>query len=228
MQKKRLIELQNVSKTYTLGSTFVHALTGVNKSIYSEEFLAITGPSGSGKSSLLNLISFVDFPTNGKVLYGEKDVTLLSEKEISSFRSNKIGIIFQNFNLIPILTALENVVFPLQIQGKSKDQQAMNHKATELLSELGLGTFLHHKPNELSGGQKQRVAIARALITDPEIIIADEPTSALDSKTALEIIGLMKKLNEEKKITFVFSTHDTNIIKEVNYTIELKDGKLKD
>ncbi|MDQ1152387.1 putative ABC transport system ATP-binding protein [Sphingobacterium zeae] len=227
MEKKKLIDLQNVSKTYAVGKNSVHALKNINWTVNSDEFIAIIGPSGSGKSSLLNLLSFVDFPSSGKIQYNGREVSDLSDTDISHFRSNKIGIIFQNFNLIPVLSALENVMFPLEIQGKAYDKGVVISKAKNLLTELGLGNYMDHKPNELSGGQKQRVAIARALITDPEIIIADEPTSALDSTTALEIIGLMKRLNVEKKITFIFSTHDTNIIKEVDYTIELKDGELK-
>ncbi|MEN5231546.1 ABC transporter ATP-binding protein [Sphingobacterium faecium] len=226
MNQKKIIELENVSKSYSVGESLVPALSNINWSIYSEEFIAIVGPSGSGKSSLLNLISLIDHQTTGKILYESKDVASLSEDDLSIFRSEKIGIIFQNFNLIPVLSAIENVSFALQVQGKIKDQKEIEKRSALLLRELGLSNFLNHRPNQLSGGQKQRVAIARAIITNPEIIIADEPTSALDSKTALEIIQLMKRLNEEKKITFVFSTHDTNIINEVDYKLELKDGNI--
>jgi len=222
---KILIEFQKVNKTYFLGTQKIDALKDINLSIKDKDFTAIIGPSGSGKSSLLNLISFIDTPSEGKILYDNVNVENLKEIDVAKFRSNKVGIIFQNFNLIPVFSATENVALALQIQnGNNKENM---ERSKELLNELGLGNHLNHKPSYLSGGQKQRVAIARALITNPEIIIADEPTSALDSKTGMEIISLMKKINETKKTTFIFSTHDPRIINEVEKKIELIDGQIK-
>lgn len=223
-QQQVQIELKDVEKTYTLGSQQVTALNGVNFSIRQSDFLAITGPSGSGKSTFLNLITLIDTPTKGKVMYNGVDVATLSDNEITRFRGQKVGIVFQQFNLLPVLSAIENVALALQIQQVPK-KESMD-RALVILKELGLGNFLDHRPDHLSGGQKQRVAIARALVTNPEIIIADEPTSALDSKTGLEIIALMKQLNETRKTTFVFSTHDPKVISQVHHVVELKDGRI--
>ena len=217
-----IIEFKNVSKSFSLGNQKIDALKNINLNIHKKDFLAITGPSGSGKSTLLNLMSFIDEPTTGQIYFDEIEIERYNEKSKTLFRNKKIGIIFQSFNLIPVLTAIENVALPIQIHSKKSKQLMESSK--ELLNELGLGNHLNHYPSSLSGGQKQRVAIARALITNPEIIIADEPTSALDSKTGIEIIELMKKINTEKGTSFIFSTHDQRIMKEVERKVELIDG----
>lgn len=219
-----LIELKDVEKTYMLGTQQITALHGINFSIRKSDFLAIAGPSGSGKSTFLNLITLIDTPTKGTISYNGVDVASLSDNAITQFRSQKVGIVFQQFNLLPVLSAIENVALALQIQKVSK-KESMD-RALVILKELGLGNFLDQRPDHLSGGQKQRVAIARALVTNPEIIIADEPTSALDSKTGMEIIALMKELNETRKTTFVFSTHDPKVIDQVHHVVELKDGQI--
>ncbi len=221
---KTLIELNNIYKTYFLGTQRVEALKNINFSIFHGDFIAIAGPSGSGKSSLLNLISMIDEPTKGEIIYGDVKVRELTDNEITSFRNKKIGIVFQNYNLIPVLSAVENVAFPLQINKISKKESLQ--RASELLKEVGLEAHLNHRPNNLSGGQKQRVAIARALVTNPEIVIADEPTAALDSKTGMDIINLMKELNETKKTTFIFSSHDYKVIDNVDSVVTLQDGEI--
>jgi len=224
MKTNNLLDLKEVSKTYFMGTQRVKALQNINFSIQQGDFLAVAGPSGSGKSSLLNLISLIDTPTNGDLFYGTTKVRELTDNEITKFRSEKIGIVFQNYNLIPVLSAVENVAFSLQVKNISKKES--HKRATKLLKEVGLGAHLEHRPNNLSGGQRQRVAIARALVTNPEIVIADEPTAALDSKTGMDIINLMKRLNEEKKTTFIFSSHDPKIIDEVDAVVVLKDGAI--
>ncbi|MEL6863508.1 MAG: ABC transporter ATP-binding protein [Bacteroidota bacterium] len=220
-----LIEFRDVEKIYELGSQKVHALKGINFRIQPGEFLAIVGPSGSGKSTFLNLISLIDEPTSGSILYEGVDVKSFSDNEMTRFRNQKIGIVFQHYNLIPVLNATENVAFALQIQGVAKAESIQ--RATAMLREVGLGNHLQHRPGNLSGGQRQRVAIARALVTQPEIVIADEPTAALDSKTGMGIINLMKELNQSKKTTFIFSTHDNRIIDTVDHIVEIEDGYLK-
>ena len=217
-----MIEFQGVEKTYQLGPQKIHALRGIDLSIRAGQFIAVAGPSGSGKSSLLNLVALIDEPTTGKILYDGTDVEKFSDNEITGFRNKKIGIVFQNYNLIPVLSSVENVAFPLQIQGVSKTDCITRAKLA--LREVGLGEYFNQRPANLSGGQRQRVAIARALVTNPEIVIADEPTAALDSKTGMDIIQLMQELNESKNTTFIFSTHDTQIISKVNHVIELHDG----
>jgi len=219
-----LLEFRKVEKTYRLGNQSIKALKGINLSIEHGEFLAIAGPSGSGKSTLLNLVSLIDAPTSGSVRYNDVNVGSFTDKAITAFRNRKIGIVFQNYNLIPVLSAEENVAFALQVQNISY-KNSLN-KARAILNEVGLGGHLRHRPANLSGGQQQRVAIARALVTSPEIVVADEPTSALDTKTGMEIIDLMQKLNETKKTTFVFSTHDPRVIKRVNYVVNLEDGRI--
>jgi len=220
----KCIQFKGISKNYFLGNQKIEALKDINLTINSGDFIAIAGTSGSGKSTLLNLISLIDKPTNGIIIYDGVNTKELFDDEVTRFRNQKIGIVFQNYNLIPVLNATENVAFALQLQKKSKKDSMA--QASELLDELGLGNHLKHRPSNLSGGQRQRVAIARALITNPEIIIADEPTAALDSKTGFEIINLMKNLNVSKKTTFIFSSHDPKIISNVDKVINLLDGEI--
>lgn len=224
--REELIRLSNVSKTYTLGDQKIHALKNISFSILKSDFITLLGPSGSGKSSFLNLVSLIDKPSQGTLQYKGIAVNDYSDAELSSFRNKKIGIIFQNYNLIPVLNVLENVAFPLQIQGVSKTEA--NERAAAILKDVGLEDRIDHRPANLSGGQRQRVAIARALVTNPEIVVADEPTAALDSRTGIEIINLMKELNQSKEITFIFSTHDQRIIKNVTNVIRLEDGCIHD
>ncbi len=222
MHDDQLIKLINISKTYTLGNQEIKALKKVNLSIQSGDFLVIAGTSGSGKSTLLNLISLIDSPSSGDLLFGGQNIDDFNDNRITGFRNDKIGIVFQNYNLVPVLSALENVTFPLNIQKVPKKETL--ERAHAILKEVGLEKFTHHKPANLSGGQRQRVAIARALVTEPEIVIADEPTAALDSKTGREVVDLMKKMNLQKSTTFVFSTHDPKIINMVDQVIQLEDG----
>ena len=220
----KLIDFEGVSKTYQLGNQQVQALKGIDLTIESGDFIAIAGPSGSGKSTLLNLLALIDTPTAGQINYNDVDISTLSDNQKTTYRNREIGIVFQNYNLIPVLDALENVAFALQVQGVPN--KACFSRAEKILREVGLGTHLHHRPANLSGGQKQRVAIARALVTNPSVVIADEPTAALDTKTGMEILELMKELNYTKHTTFIFSTHDNRIINSVNHVIQIEDGLL--
>ena len=221
-----LLEFKKVEKTYKLGTQEIKALRGIDFSIQSGEFIAIAGPSGSGKSTFLNLVSLIDTATAGCIRYNGINMFSLSDNEITAFRNKKIGIVFQNFNLIPVLSAEENVAFALQVQRTMSTKESLK-SARAILKEVGLGEHLKHRPANLSGGQRQRVAIARALVTNPEIVVADEPTSALDSKTGMEIIELMRQLNNARKTTFVIATHDPRVIEKVNYVINIEDGLIK-
>lgn len=218
------IELEKVNKEYLLGNTVVCALQNVSMAIDKGSFLAVWGPSGSGKTTLLNLIGVIDEPSSGKLLINGVETTALTDNQKTEFRANEIGFVFQRFNLIPVLSALENVMLPLQIKGSNVS--AARHMAIDRLAEVGLGAFMDHRPDKLSGGQQQRVAIARALVCQPSIIIADEPTANLDSKTASEIISLMRDLNRSEKTTFLFSTHDQRLLEQVDELICLEDGKI--
>ncbi len=217
-----LIELCGVEKTYRLGETRVLALRGVDLTIDAREFVAVWGPSGSGKTSLLNLIGAIDEPTAGSVRIAGDDVAALSENRKAELRNRRIGFIFQSFNLVPVLSALENVMLPLQIRGVST-REAREHAARRL-DDVGLTPFGHHRPDKMSGGQRQRVAIARALVTGPDVVIADEPTANLDSGTSHHIIELMRHLNDAEGTTFVFSTHDPRLLDEVKRLVRLEDG----
>lgn len=217
-----LIELSAVTKTYNLGDTSILALKEINLLIEKGEFVAVWGPSGSGKSTLCNLIGLLDTPSSGDIILDNKIIKNLSDDKRSELRSEYLGFVFQDFNLFPVLDAVENVMLPLQIVGR-KNKMA-KEKAIDLLTELGLGKHLDHRPTKLSGGQQQRVAIARALITDPAIIIADEPTANLDSVTAKKIIDRMHKLNKSRNTTFIFSTHDQRLLDKVERKILLEDG----
>ena len=221
MKSARLVD---VHKEYMLGTTRVPALRGVSLAIEPGEFVAVAGPSGSGKSTLLNLVGCLDHPTSGQVYVGDVDVATLDDDALSDLRARTIGFIFQTFNLIPVLSALENVEFPLLFQGAVKDSRARAEKA---LGAVGLNGLGRHRPDELSGGQRQRVAVARALATDPAIVLADEPTANLDSATGEAIISLMLEINRKQGTTFLFSTHDPRVMVHASRVIRLADGRIE-
>ncbi len=221
-----LIELINVSKEYAFGAMAVPALRGIDLTLEAGEFVGIWGPSGSGKTTLLNIVGLIDEPSRGIYRFAGVETAKLSDDAKCELRNARLGFIFQHFNLIPVLSALENVMLPLQIRGQSSEQAAQ--KAKERLRQLGLEAFLHHRPDKLSGGQQQRVAIARALVTQPQLIIADEPTANLDSENALAIVDLMRRLNRKEGVTFVFSTHDQRLLSVVDRRIRLEDGRVED
>ncbi|MEM7014967.1 MAG: ABC transporter ATP-binding protein, partial [Verrucomicrobiota bacterium] len=199
-----LIEVQNARKTYQLGDTEIHALKGVDLKIDEGEFVAVWGPSGSGKSTLCHLMGVIDQPTSGTVLFDGVDVNSLSDNEQSELRNHKLGFVFQTFNLVPVMSALENVMLPLQMQGSAAAEA--QDRAREELGRVGLDKFVNHWPQKLSGGQRQRVAIARALVTKPKVVVADEPTANLDSENAMLIINLMRELDHSSGTSFIFST----------------------
>jgi putative ABC transport system ATP-binding protein len=219
-----LIELCELTKTYSLGERSITALRSLNVQICAGEFVAVWGPSGSGKSTLCNLIGLLDVPSSGTVHFGGRDVTTLSDNCRSEMRNTSIGFIFQSFNLIPVLSALENVMLPLQI--RKETSAAAKRRAYEWLGEVGLADYASHRPAKLSGGQQQRVAIARALVADPALVIADEPTANLDSENALKITDLMRRINGRKGTTFVFSTHDQRLLERVERQILMRDGQI--
>lgn len=224
--ENNVIELKNVWKTYKREKVPVHALNEVNLKIAKGEFVVITGTSGSGKSTIMHLIGCLDTPSQGSILLEDKNIRSLNKSKLSKIRGSKIGFIFQQFNLIPTLSAIENVSLPMEFQNKYHNS---NKRAKELLELVGLKDRMYHKPTELSGGQAQRVAIARALANDPEIILADEPTGNLDSKTGENIIDLLYQLHKKQNKTLVIITHDTNFIKRLRNTtriIKMKDGRI--
>lgn len=222
-----IVELRNVVKIYELGEGVkVNALRGVSLKIEKGEFVSIQGPSGSGKTTLLNMIGGLDKPTSGQVIIDGTDITYLGEKELARFRREKIGFVFQTFNLIPLLTALENVELPMMFTGKFSDVE-IRERAEELLALVGLQERIHHRPTQLSGGEQQRVAIARALANEPAIILADEPTGNLDQASGQRIINLMKNLNETLNQTFIIVTHDPAIAQHTRRRLFLIDGKLQ-
>lgn len=221
---RTIIKLENVWKVYKLGKIDVFALSGVSLEIKEKTFLSIIGPSGSGKSTLLNIIGCLDFPTKGKVFLDGQNIEELSEKDLAKIRGKKIGFVFQQFNLLPNLNALENITLPMIFQKVAEKERKI--KAIKLLDMVGLKSRADHKPAELSGGEQQRVAIARALANDPEIIIADEPTGNLDSKSGAIIMDILKKLHQEKNTTMVIVTHDPNIASYSEQIIKIQDGKI--
>lgn len=218
-----LIELIDVYKYYVMGLTTIKALNGINLKIDKGEFISIVGPSGSGKTTLLNIIGLLDRPTKGKVILENKDVSSLNDNELSSLRAEKIGFIFQTFNLIPNLTAKENVELASAFSNKVRDSEK---KVLELLKIVGLEDRANHRPSQLSGGEQQRVAIARALMNDPIILLADEPTGNLDSKTSLEILEIFKMLNK-RGVTILLVTHNMMLAEEANRILYIKDGKIE-
>ena len=217
-----LIHLQNIWKQYQLGETQVAALKGVNLNIEKGEFVAIWGPSGSGKSTLCNLIGEVDLPTSGTITINGRNIQELSDDERSDHRNLSVGFVFQKFNLLQVLTTLENVMLPLNLRGGSEAEA--RDRAVSILNEMGLSAFMDQRPDKLSGGQQQRVAIARALVTNPPLVIADEPTANLDSENANKIVDLMRDFNRTKGTTFIFSTHDQRLLDRVKRQVRLQDG----
>ncbi len=220
----KIIELQNVWKKYLLGRIELEVLKNVSLEIEKGDFAMILGPSGSGKSTLLNMVSCLDVPTSGKILLENEDVSGLSEDELANVRGRKIGFVFQQFNLLSHLSALENVVLPTVFQGTPREEA--EKRAKDLLSSVGLGERTKHRPAELSGGEKQRVAIARSLVNNPEIIVADEPTGNVDSKTGEKIMEILTSLNKEGK-TVIVVTHDRDLQRFASRVVSIKDGEVK-
>ena len=218
------VAVKDVTKTYRLGTLTVTALAGVSLTVRTGEFLAVAGPSGSGKTTLLNLIGCLDTPTSGEIAIDGEPVSALSPGRRADLRASKLGFVFQTFNLIPVLTAYENVEYPLLIHRRGGNVATRVRAALE---QVGLGDRATHRPPELSGGQQQRVAIARALVGEPALVLADEPTANLDSHTGHDIIELMRRLNREHGTTFVFSTHDPRIMKAADRVLEISDGRLR-
>jgi putative ABC transport system ATP-binding protein len=219
-----IIEVQKLSKIYNPDTIPVYALKNLTLSFDKGEFSAIVGPSGSGKTTLLNMIGGLDTPTEGKVNIDGEDISTFSENELIRFRMMHIGFVFQSFNLIPVLSALENVSLIMELQGwKPKE---IKERALQVLEEVGLQDKLHSKPNELSGGQQQRVAVARALASRPKFVLADEPTANLDSYSAMQLLDIMARLNKDEEMTFLFSTHDERVIERARRVVTLVDGAL--
>jgi len=219
-----MIEAKNITKQYKMGTTTVHALRGVSLKINKGDFVIIVGPSGSGKSTLMHILGALDHPTSGTVHIDGRNITVLEDWHLAMIRREKIGFVFQAFNLIPTLNALENVIIPTEPTNRQPEEVAARARA--LLRQLGLGERMFHKPTELSGGERQRVSIARSLINDPEIIFADEPTGNLDSATGDKIVREMRRLNKEENKTFVIVTHDGDLLRYATKQYHLKDGKI--
>ena len=220
-----VIEIKNLDKIYNENTDIpVHAVNNVNINIEQGEFTAIVGPSGCGKTTLLNLIGGLDSPSKGSIIINGKDISEFSESKLTDFRMDNIGFVFQAYNLIPVLTARENVEFIMHLQGKSKQERS--ERALSLLEAVGIGDRADVRPSKLSGGQQQRVAVARALASKPKFILADEPTANLDSKSTETLLEIMEQLNKEEGITFIFSTHDQRVMNKAHRLIKLEDGKV--
>ena len=224
MQKKTLIRLDKVWKTYYMGDITLNVLKGINLDINENEFVVIVGPSGSGKSTLMNLVGILDIPSKGTIFLEDIDISTLHESDLAQLRGKKIGFVFQQFNLITTLTALENVILPTIFQNMPEEERVKRAKA--LLEKVGLSDRMDHRPNQLSGGQQQRVAIARALINNPDIILADEPTGNLDSHSGEQVMNLLTKLHKEEKKTIILVTHDVDLVKYSQKTVHIKDGEI--
>lgn len=218
------VRVRNVVKRYEMGDVVVEALRGVNLEIRRGEYISIVGPSGSGKSTLFNMIGGLDKPTEGRVYIDEVDIAQLDAYELAWLRCRKIGYIFQSFNLIPVMTALENITLPMIFAGDTADDAI--EKGVGLLTRVGLGDRVQHKPIELSGGQQQRVAIARAFANDPSIILADEPTGNLDTQTGLDVIDLLRELNKEGNVTIITATHDLKMLDVSDRIVHISDGRV--
>ncbi|ARO86997.1 ABC transporter ATP-binding protein [Nitrosospira lacus] len=220
-----IVEIRAVNKEYALGKQSVIALRNISLMIDKGEFMALAGPSGSGKSTLLNLIGCIDTPTSGSILIQGQDISGKTADELADLRLKTLGFVFQTFNLLPVLSAWENVEYPL-LQRRDMEKKTRQERVRHYLNIVGLERYTHHRPNELSGGQRQRVAIARALATHPGIVLADEPTANLDHKTGEGILKLMKALNQEEGTTFIFSTHDAQVMEMADRVIKLADGQI--
>ncbi|MCU0769852.1 MAG: ABC transporter ATP-binding protein [Burkholderiaceae bacterium] len=226
VDRKALVEIENLSKSYVRGDQVVPVLTGIDLVIRAGDFVALMGPSGSGKSTLLNLVAGIDKPDTGRLVIAGEDITQLDDTALADWRARTVGFIFQFYNLMPVLTAFENVELPLQLTELSRSER--RERVELLLRMVGLGDRTKHYPNELSGGQQQRVAIARALVTDPLLVIADEPTGDLDRQSAAEILGLLDRLNTELGKTIVMVTHDPRAAEAAHHLIYLDKGQLTD
>jgi putative ABC transport system ATP-binding protein len=221
-----VVEAHDLTKTYLMGKVEVHALNGVSINIASGEVVSIMGPSGSGKSTLMNLLGCLDRPTSGEYILDGELVSKLNDDRLSAIRNRKVGFVFQQFNLLKLATALDNVELPMRYAGRYNGQ--VKGKAIDALKAVGLGDRIYHRPNELSGGEQQRVAIARSLVNDPAIIMADEPTGALDTHSGKEVMEIMLNLNKERGTTLIFVTHDPNIAAQTQRVIHLRDGQLEE
>ncbi len=219
-----IIEIKDLKKIYNDSEVAVHALNGINLTFQQGEFAAIVGPSGSGKTTLLNLVGGLDEPSEGAIRIDGINIGELSSRKLINFRLKNIGFVFQSYNLIPVLTAYENVEFIMNLQGYSKEKR--RNRTIELLESVGLGDRISSRPARLSGGEQQRVAVARALASKPKFILADEPTANLDSKSASNLLDIMEKLNREENITFIFSTHDQRVVNKARRVIQVEDGKV--
>ena len=220
----KILELKNVNKIYNSSEVKVHAVNDVTLDFEEAEFAAIVGPSGSGKTTLLNMIGGLDMPTSGEIIINGTNLSNLKSSQLIDFRLNNIGFVFQSYNLIPVLTAKENIEFIMTLQ--KWPQKEKDDRTLELLKAVGLGDRINSRPTKLSGGQQQRIAVARALASRPKFVLADEPTANLDSKAATTLLEIMEKLNHESKITFIFSTHDPRVVKMAHRVITLEDGKV--
>jgi putative ABC transport system ATP-binding protein len=221
---KNVIEIKSLTKIYNGGEVKVKAVNGIDIDFKEGEFTAVVGPSGSGKTTFLNMLGGLDRPTSGKVVIGGVDVWSLSSRNLIDFRMNNIGFVFQSYNLIPVLTAGENVEFIMQLQGKPKKERLQRTK--ELLEAVGIGDRINSRPSKLSGGQQQRVAVARALASKPEFILADEPTANLDSHSTTSLLELMSQMNKKYNTTFIFATHDQRVMDKARRIVTIEDGKI--
>ena len=224
-QAEEMIRTEHLEKTYEDNGVPVHALKGIDLSVRKGEFLVIAGPSGSGKTTLLNLIGALDKPSRGAIYFEQENLASKSKTDLATLRLNKLGFIFQAYNLIPVLTALENIEFTMMLL--SIPEAERKERALKVMDELGIGDLAGKRPNEMSGGQQQRVAVARAIVTNPSVVLADEPTANLDSATGASLLDLMERMNREREITFVFSSHDPQVIDRGHRLLVLKDGRIE-
>lgn len=221
-----IVNAQNIKKSYFQGKMQVHALRGISVSVDQSEFMALAGPSGSGKTTMLNIIGGIDTPDSGTIVVDNNNYADMKQSQLADLRLKKIGFVFQAYNLIPVLSALENVEYIMLLQGIAPSER--KEKAIAILDDVGLEGKYNRRPSELSGGQQQRVAVARAIVSNPAIVLADEPTANLDSKAGESLLDMMKKMNLEKNVTFIFSTHDNMVMDYAKRIVKLKDGQIED